>query len=744
MKKKILYLLIVLTMSVQTYSQQLQVLSAPDFKEFMNDIYFVNTSVGWMVGAKGYIYKTADGGDNWIEQSSGVTENLSKVFFINENIGWVGTLAGAVLKTTDGGTTWIKYPVNSVAPNIVFSLLDVIYFTDENNGYVTAGKLKNIYLLRTSDGGVTWSIKDSLVSASTNMRWFDLEFYQGKGSMAGDQKNKLRYSADNGVTWLPSTAIVDVFFGALKAVRWLNSTDIIAIGEGNEFNGVPVPIYKSTNGGIDWVKKNQSVATVYDRVKDAYFKNENEGIGVGSNGFSKIFVIKTADAGNTWATSTIGYAYGLQALSGIGDNLYALGSSSHLLKSTDFGSTWVSIKKKAPASLYGLQFAGGKGYAVTRNGDFYISNDGTGNEWEYLSSTGSDDVNDLVFLDGLTGFVMKENRHISKTTDGGVTWRSVLAPVAANTRNKVGGISFSDWNNGYAWMSLNQYGEYYAYKTTDNGETWTQTGSFAGPGYVSGSIVAFDPNTSVLLGPDNWTMRTTDGGTTWNSVNLNNFPSGFNLRDFEDVTRINDNKAVAIGEGFIAITTDKGGNWDYINHGLNGIDSAFYTITSSGDTLLYIGCYSGAILKSTDGGYIWSIDTTTQGQYFFFSSGLTETQKIFFGTSNGYIIGEKTISDIKGEDKIHFGFELYQNYPNPFNPSTTISYSIDKLSRVKLTIYDIMGNEVQTLVNERQSSGKHEYEFNTKSISNQPSTGVYFVRLEVDQFSAVQKMIYLK
>jgi photosystem II stability/assembly factor-like uncharacterized protein len=85
----------------------------------------------------------------------------------------------------------------------------------------------------------------------------------------------------------------------------VNGSDVIAIGEGNEFNGVPVPIYKSTNGGIDWVKKNQSVSTVYDRVKDAYFKNGTEGIGVGSNGFSKIFIIKTSDGGENWSTSTV-------------------------------------------------------------------------------------------------------------------------------------------------------------------------------------------------------------------------------------------------------------------------------------------------------------------------------------------------------------------------------------------------------------------------------------------------------
>lgn len=742
--KRLFTLFIFITIfCLNSFAQQLQVLSQPDFKEMMNDIYFVNENTGWIAGAKGYIYKTTDGGDNWSEQVSGISDNIQRLFFTDENKGWAGVLNGAVLKTTDGGNNWIKYSFTNVAPNVAFSLFDVLYFTDENTGYAVAGKLKAIYLLRTTDGGVSWTIKDSMVTTS-NMRWYDLDFREGKGSMAGDQKNRFRYSTDNGINWGAATPIVDGFFGAIKSIKWLNGSDVIAIGEGNEFNGVPVPIYKSTNGGIDWVKKNQSVSTVYDRVKDAYFKNGTEGIGVGSNGFSKIFIIKTSDGGENWSTSTVGYSFGLQALSGIGDKLFALGSSTHIIKSSDFGNTWENIKKKAPASIYGMQFIGGKGYAATRNGDFYICNDGTGNEWEYLSSTGSDDLKDILFLDGQTGFAVKENRHISKTTDGGVTWRSTLTPTPANTRSKVGGISFADWNNGYAWMSLNQYGEYYAWKTTDNGESWTQTGAFAGPGYVSGGIVTFDANTSVLLGPDNWTMRTTDGGVSWNPASLNSFPQNFNSKDFEGVTRINSNKAVAIGEGFIAITTDMGANWEYINHGLNGIDSSFYTITSSGDTLMFIGCYNGAYLKSTDGGNTWMIDTTLQGQYYWFTSALTETGKLFFGTSNGYIVGEKTISGIKDDANIAETFRLEQNYPNPFNPSTTIEFYLKNGGNVKLSLHDIIGNEVRILVSDYMRSGKHKYELDMRNAVRSIASGIYFVRLEAENQTAIRKIVYLK
>jgi len=737
--KYILFVLLILIVNLE--AQQLKVLSEPDFKESMKDIFFINESTGWMVGSKGSMFKTSDGGNNWVSLNTGVTGELQKVFFIDENIGWAGLLTGSILKTTNGGSSWIEYSFTNVSPNIVFSLFDVLYFTDANNGYVVAGKLKNNYLLRTTDGGITWSIKDSLVS-STAMRWYDLEFNQTKGALVGDKKDAQRYTLNNGDIWLKSTPIVDSYFRDLKAVRWLDASTLIAIGEGNEFNGVPTPLYKSTDGGINWVKKNQSINTLYDRIKDAYFKNSSEGIGVGSNGFSRIFILKTNDGGETWTASTTPFAFGLQALSGVSDKLFALGSSSHVLISSDFGNNWSGIKKKTPSSILGVQFISGKGYAVTRNGDFYVSNNGTGNSWQYLSSTGADEVNSLIFLTSETGFLLKENRHISKTTDGGITWRTVLTPEPANARSKVGGIAFGDANTGYAWLSLNEYGAYFAYKTVDGGENWSQLATFAGPGYISGNVVSFDASTAVLLGPDNWTKRTTDGGSTWNDAVLIDFPPSFNLRDFEDVVQINSNKAIAIGEGFICITTDKGANWKYVNHNITTIDSSFYTIANSGDSLIYIGCYNGVILKSTDGGVTWLENSNWIDQHFFYSAGLTEKGKLFLGTSDGFILGEETVSDVNEDVNEIWDFNIEQNFPNPFNPYTFVKYRIDKAANVRLTLFDIMGREIAVLKDSFHETGDYSYKIDAGEINI--SSGSYFLKLSVNGKSKVIKLQYLK
>ncbi|MBK7630780.1 MAG: T9SS type A sorting domain-containing protein [Ignavibacteriales bacterium] len=85
-------------------------------------------------------------------------------------------------------------------------------------------------------------------------------------------------------------------------------------------------------------------------------------------------------------------------------------------------------------------------------------------------------------------------------------------------------------------------------------------------------------------------------------------------------------------------------------------------------------------------------------------------------------------------------FKLYQNHPNPFNPNTTISYQLPIACNVRLKIYDILGNEVATLVNEEKPSGSYNVEFTTNNLSS----GIYFYRLQAGNFIETKKMILLK
>jgi len=90
-------------------------------------------------------------------------------------------------------------------------------------------------------------------------------------------------------------------------------------------------------------------------------------------------------------------------------------------------------------------------------------------------------------------------------------------------------------------------------------------------------------------------------------------------------------------------------------------------------------------------------------------------------------------------------FVLHQNYPNPFNPTTTLSFVIGHSSFVTLKVYDILGNEVSTLVNEYKPAGSYEVDFNSHSDKGQNlSSGVYFYTLRAGSFVETKKMILLR
>jgi ligand-binding sensor domain-containing protein len=117
----------------------------------------------------------------------------------------------------------------------------------------------------------------------------------------------------------------------------------------------------------------------------------------------------------------------------------------------------------------------------------------------------------------------------------------------------------------------------------------------------------------------------------------------------------------------------------------------------------------------------------------------------WIGTSDGLaLFNEDGVVDINDNLNNNVAFPnkitLSQNYPNPFNPSTTIKYDLPKSSDVKIEVYNIAGQKIQTLLNKKIAAGSHEIEFNAENRSS----GVYFYRIEAGEFQDVKKMILLK
>ncbi len=95
---------------------------------------------------------------------------------------------------------------------------------------------------------------------------------------------------------------------------------------------------------------------------------------------------------------------------------------------------------------------------------------------------------------------------------------------------------------------------------------------------------------------------------------------------------------------------------------------------------------------------------------------------------------------VNDKENVPAAFKLSQNYPNPFNPVTTINYSIPSNGNVQLKVYDILGREVASLVNETKTPGNYKVNFNANNLAS----GVYFYRLQAGNFIQTKKMILMK
>jgi hypothetical protein len=142
-------------------------------------------------------------------------------------------------------------------------------------------------------------------------------------------------------------------------------------------------------------------------------------------------------------------------------------------------------------------------------------------------------------------------------------------------------------------------------------------------------------------------------------------------------------------------------------------------------------------------GFIEGKGTTTEKQeYTFLDGGVKGKGKYYYRLKQIDRDGTETYTDVLEVDYavIPTVFSLSQNYPNPFNPTTTIQFGIPKEVKVTLKIYDALGSEVATIVNEKLEPGYYKYQWNGSAFAS----GVYFYRLTAENFLSTKKLILIK
>jgi type IX secretion system substrate protein len=144
----------------------------------------------------------------------------------------------------------------------------------------------------------------------------------------------------------------------------------------------------------------------------------------------------------------------------------------------------------------------------------------------------------------------------------------------------------------------------------------------------------------------------------------------------------------------------------------------------------YVFGNGGAAISNTD----YNISSTI-GQTFTGMASNTD-----FTHYSGYWRSVALLTNLLDEELIPIKFELLQNYPNPFNPNTNIKYSIAKQTRVRIEVYNILGQRVAVLVNENKSPGNYTINFDGRNMAS----GFYIYRMQSKEYNSVKKMILTK
>jgi photosystem II stability/assembly factor-like uncharacterized protein len=508
-----------------------------------------------------------------------------------------------------------------------------------------------------------------------------------------------------------------------------------------------------------------------------------------------IYLIFGTMANAQWSTATIpssqSYLYSITFVSG-GSTGYAVGNAGSVLKTTDGGATWLAQTSLGSNDLKCVFFANSSnGWIVGVGGAIYYTTNG-GNNWTAQTSGTTSNLRGVYFVSATQGWVVGDAGTILTTTDGDVsnaTWTAQTSITPANT-NILRDVFFTDastgWAVGDAGTILN---------TTDGGNSWTS--QTVGASYNFRGVWFTGANTgwAVSTGP---AIYYTSNGTAWNAVS-NISPISTSLYS---VSFIDANNGIVVGNrGGIYKTTNgssgTGSTWssqiiETIGYQLYDVAVANastaaavgYDATSTGvglveyttNAALPVGLSSfSASVVNNSVNLTWKTTTEVNNYGFDVERSLANSawQKIGFVAGSGNSNSPKEYSftdnpsggtsfsyrlkqiDIDGSFKYYDAVtvnltassqpQLLQNSPNPFNPSTTIKFYIPNISDVTIKIYDILGREVNTLINQQTTAGYHNVYWNGKNNRGEDvSSGVYLYRLTAGSFSETKKMNLLK
>jgi photosystem II stability/assembly factor-like uncharacterized protein len=764
----------------------------------LETVSFINENVGWIYGLNTFL-KTDDGGRTWYSLSGNgallsgndsLNFKIEALDFVNETVGWAitylylyDTHITTIQKTEDGGNSWdvIDSPFN-------LSLMDecgyLISAIDDSTVY--ACRFDDYYdtranptrIIKTTDAGSSWQdISPPKRDREYNSAWFkDTQYGLYIGSILENDNGGIKHAGgialktENGGQSWREKEIPE--FEEIYGLQFINDSTCFFLGQQPDTSSRygNYALCKSKDTLNTWLKIYQD-PSLY-AIRSFFCLDEMTIWAIINDSTYNSILIKSTDGGVTWNNAeangweTNGWNdkiyfakadIGFIVSSFFGDILYQTFDGGENWAFQLFRSQWNNLNGVCFIDKSnGFAFEGGPGFHGSILGDLYVTEDG-GKWWRQFPNRPGISIDKCQFIDQNAGFILSrdyENVYCCKSNDGGKNWPEV---------NK---INIQDTSHYYFRAGTEMY-----FETAEDG-------------WVSGRVTWSDDSSGAGI------VSTHDGGKNWKLVwtypNTNDFNYSFNsiyalnnfvwavaegglivrLTQTDSFTVINGNTDLPLNDVFfsdenhgwisggyynwqeeelhvIILKTSNGGeSWKEFKFDKYMFYDMYFEDNLHGWAVGYERGSGGSIFETSDGGETWNPIVENLS---------APINAIHFKDGYGWAVGDNGLI-LRTEDgstwidqnngKIYVNqFNLSQNYPNPFNPRTTINYQIPLNTQVKLSIYNLLGQKVVTLVNKKQPAGRYTVEWDAGAFAS----GVYIYRFETNTgFMQSRKLILLK
>ena len=519
-------------------------------------------------------------------------------------------------------------------------------------------------------------------------------------------------------------------------------------------------IHFTTNGGGSWTS--QTTPYHFDNFNAVDFSNSQNGFIVGTTGI----IYKTTNGGSTWE-----YKEGLHSNPDYNDvyvdsgNVQIVGSNGTMIRSTNGGDSWTTVDSKTGMCLFDMSMSNKRNGTAVGNYGAIITTSDSGMSWNAINSGTILKLNSIAIdpENYRNQYVAGDSGYIARSRDGGFSWTREEVPTKQNINKLFYADSSDIWAVGDSGMILRKTTQ--AVPQPPAGVKFTDV-------YSDSADISWEPDSSLsfvhLSGKSendhDFSEKATIPGN-YSQFTVTGLEEGtrywFFLQGEREGVKSGNSNTVSCRTKLITPALISVGNSDstaislfWHNNSLKATevhidkyDSGYYsnlykvqfeTLSDTGFTLLAIVGID--VTSYTD------TDVEPGKTYHYRIKVVNDSTESFYSNVVSVSI---SVTDIENPNSLPKEYSLSQNYPNPFNPSTKIKYSIpvtadvnntSQRNMVTLKIYDILGNEVTTLVREHQGPGNYECIWETKNVSS----GVYFYVLRSGTFKQTKKMVLLR